>query len=154
MAGFAPLPLDLLRRLRALTAWPEVADYAKLFPQAPVDFHEQNEAVLQQHGGYEPTVEALRSVPTRRHNWHDFYNALSWELFPKTKWALHRSQIEFRDDAAANKRSPQQNGATLFDECGCILVTCERSFQPLLRTMNGIRFLLSVVKNYWQHRDW
>ena len=112
--------------LRSLL-WPEkcplLEDYQALFPHAPLPFVEQDTSMVKAAGGYERFIETNKSIPTRPGNWHDYYNALSWELFPSIKTALHRSQCQFPADESANKRSPEQNGATLFDENGVVLLT-------------------------------
>lgn len=117
------IPPALRRQL-----WPEfcppLADYAHCFPTAPLPFVEQDSAALKAAGGYEPFIASHAAVPTRSANWHDYYNALSWALFPKTKLALHRSQCAYpATTGSRNQRSAQQNGATLFDENGVIVIT-------------------------------
>ena len=114
-----------------------VGDLKDLLPQAPREFAEQTAALtetMRDHGGYERYIEATGAIPTRADNWHDYYNALCWHLFPHSKEALHQSQMAFPADATAkNGRSPQQNGATLFDENGIVIVTEKSWVTDLLR---------------------
>src|SRR5690606_37981638 len=51
-------------------------------------------AVLDQDGRYyEEFIYATAQVPTRSENWHDFFGALIWCLFPNTKKLLNRLHI-------------------------------------------------------------
>jgi hypothetical protein len=59
---------------------------------------------------------------------------------------LHDSQIAYQDPTAANKRSPQQNGATLFDENGVIVMATESWVSELLRTHQWREL-------FWHRRD-
>jgi hypothetical protein len=106
---------------------PAVATMATYLPHLPRPLVEQDTTVttaMRQLGGYEAFIEHHNAIPTRADNWHDWYNAMCWHLFPKTKEALHRSQIQYpAGPTAKNGRSPQQNGATLFDENGIVVVT-------------------------------
>ena len=106
---------------------PPVAAMAQLLPDLPHSLQLQDAqltAAMKNLGGYEAFIDQHGTIPTRPDNWHDWYNALCWQLFPRTKEALHRSQVQYPPQPGAkNGRSPQQNGATLFDENGVLLVT-------------------------------
>ena len=42
---------------------------------------------------YEGHVAQHGEVPTRSHDWHDFFNALAWRIWPRSKTALNHAHI-------------------------------------------------------------
>ena len=70
---------------------------------------------------YEQHIYQYRQIPTRLQHWHDFFNAMIWALFPKTKAYLN--QLHVKDIAlhGLSPRTPQRNRATQFDECGVVI---------------------------------
>lgn len=71
---------------------------------------------------YEQHIFATGEIPTRRGNWHDWFNALSWLRFPRLKAALNRRHVEAGDEASLRGRV--RDALTLFDECGIIVAYC------------------------------
>lgn len=74
---------------------------------------------------YEAIIFEDRVVPTRESNWHDFFNALIWMQFPRTKALLNQMHM---DDIAAHgvhPRTPARNRITHFDECGAVIAVPE-----------------------------
>ena len=73
---------------------------------------------------YEGHVAHHGEVPTRSHDWHDFFNALAWRIWPRSKAALNRAHI-----AALAARPPgaprcrRRDALTQFDECGLLVVS-------------------------------
>jgi hypothetical protein len=62
-------------------------------------------------------------VPTRE-NLHDFFNALAWLTFPRTKARLNTLQAEaIAAEGIGARRGPLRDAATLVDENGLLLVT-------------------------------
>lgn len=118
--------------------WPGLTDYQAFLDiaDAPVtnlaglpvrcveqDFFPQ---AFNQH--YAPRIYLTGEMQTRRENWHDFFQVITWRLFPRTKArinALHFPHAQKRFDDAANKhrRSPLENMLSQFDECGAIVVS-------------------------------
>ena len=129
------VPSDLASHLWA-DQCPDLERYQEIFPQAPLPFVPQDSNAVKSAGGYEVFIEQEQAIPTRPNNWHDYFNALSWQLFPRTKMALHRSQCAHPDHTSHNKRSPQQNGVTLFDENGVIICTTLPWVETSLRQHN------------------
>ncbi len=72
-------------------------------------------------GYYEQIVFQEHKVPTRCDNWHDFFNALIWMLFPQSKQALNRLHIDDISQHGLSPRTRRRNHITHFDECGVIL---------------------------------
>jgi len=80
---------------------------------------------------YEPRIFLASQVSTRKDNWHDFFNALIWYSFPKSKAALNMRQFIAFDEntpfpwlCAQKKRLPEQDTMTMFDEGGCVMIHC------------------------------
>jgi hypothetical protein len=79
---------------------------------------------------YEPRIFLKGEIPTRRNNWHDFFNALIWATFPKTKAALNMRHFIAYDEMIVSlpfqktgkNRTREQDRLTLFDEGGAIVI--------------------------------
>ncbi len=104
-----------------------------------------NEMIKQQ---YESRIYLTGQVATRSRNWHDFFNALVWILFPQAKAALNRIHHDALSKAPIDKtakRGPLRDAATLVDESGVIVLTSQPTLIDLLR-----RHEWKTV--FWQHR--
>lgn len=135
------------------------ADLAQLFPLATLnDFPSpellsswlpQGAAVrfvdtvlLEQDGRYyEEFIFLRREIPTRLSNWHDFFGALIWCLFPKTKHLLNQLHMAEITQHGLKQRSKLRNKLTLFDECG-VLVLYQKNALPLIEALR---------QHQWQH---
>jgi Protein of unknown function (DUF3025) len=72
---------------------------------------------------YEEHIARTGEVPTRD-NLHDFFNALAWLTFPRTKARLNTLQAEaIAAEGIGARRGPLRDAATLVDENGLLLVT-------------------------------
>jgi len=77
-------------------------------------------------GSYEQHIFVTGEVPTRPHDWHDFFNALVWATYPRTKLAMnarHLLEINSREAAGLQGRGPVRDALTQFDECGVVVST-------------------------------
>lgn len=77
---------------------------------------------------YDARITLQREVPTRERNWHDLLNMLCFTTFPHSKLALHARQyaclarrIDEHTKQLPNRRTPEQDTLTLFDEGGVVL---------------------------------
>lgn len=82
---------------------------------------------------YEQQILDTGQVPIRIASAHDFFNALIWLTYPKTKAALNAVQCRELAHAPKGQRSPASNAATLFDESGLVLVARDTVLAGLLR---------------------
>ncbi len=85
--------------------------------------------------GYEERIFATGEVPTRPDDWHDFFNALAWCLWPQSKAAcnaLHLAEIRARRAAGLAGRGPCRDALTQFDECGIVVVSADHEIPALL----------------------
>jgi hypothetical protein len=113
--------------------WPSATELNRqLADRLPVRFIDDDE--FNKLGCYYEQAVARGLVPTRPANWHDFFGALIWYLFPRTKALLNR--LHMADIAAhgARQRTPRRDRVTHFDECGLVLaVTGGEEITALLR---------------------
>ena len=128
------------------TDWPDVAEYARVFHQAPVvrfvaepprvrrrAKRRGPSALLDPHALYDGRIALAGSVPTRPRSWHDFLNALVWGAFPRAKTRLHARQhaaiVRSLPPGARTlppARSRQHDALALVDEGGVIVLDDER----------------------------
>jgi hypothetical protein len=87
---------------------------------------------------YETRIHRDGTIPTRAHDWHDLFNALTWLRFPRSKAALNRRHVEeLRTRSPVSKQVPRgrvRDGITLFDEGGVIVACADARLADLLRT--------------------
>lgn len=108
----------------------EVAPHARTASGLPLRFEHTDVA-----HAYEAHIDASGVVPTRRDDWHDFFNALSWCAWPAAKAALnaaHADEIAARSAAALSGRGRRRDALTQFDECGMVVVSCDPCVPALL----------------------
>jgi hypothetical protein len=94
---------------------------------------------------YELKVFETGRVETRPDNLHDFFNALAWLAFPRTKArinALHAAEIP----REAGRRGRLRDLLTIFDEGGAI-VQCED--RVLVSMLTGFRW----KELFWENRE-
>jgi hypothetical protein len=70
--------------------------------------------------GYETHINSTGEIPTRSDNWHDYFNALAWLIWPRTKAALNN--LHLRAGITSTRNRPR-DALTLLDESG-IIVAC------------------------------
>ncbi len=90
----------------------------------PIRFLPQDHTLPYPELYYEERIFQHGIVSTRP-NWHDFFNALMWNLFPHTKVlinALHAADIK----QYGKPRTPQRDALTVLDESGVIIVASRR----------------------------
>jgi len=129
LAGFtrSGLPgldaLDALLRQQAPSAT-SGAGQALRFVRPPADLP-----------AYEALIHATGHVPTRAGDWHDFFNALAWCVWARTKAAcnaLHIVEAQHRATAGLPGRGKRRDALTQFDECGIVVVSSDPQIPALL----------------------
>jgi hypothetical protein len=96
----------------------------------PVTFVDQD--ALGPQLPYEAHVSKHGQVPTRE-NLHDFFNAMSWAIWPRAKTQfnrLHASALA-ASVGEAKQRGPVRDALTLLDENGAVLVAPARLWRAL-----------------------
>jgi hypothetical protein len=86
--------------------------------------------------GYEERIWCSGEVATRPGNRHDWFNALIWLAFPRSKAALNRRHyaalLESRRQGSAT-RGALRDALTQFDECGVVMAGSCRDLWDGLR---------------------
>ena len=141
--------------------WPGLADYQAVlesWPQPvvsgmgrPIKVVAQDTKPNHFSAHYAPRIHFAGELQTRSENWHDFFQLLTWLMFPKTKaliYALTVPHVHQRlEDPVAQRRghrSPLENMLALFDEGGAVVVASDES---LLQLIGAFRW-----KTLFRHR--
>jgi hypothetical protein len=90
----------------------------------PIQFVPQDS--LPSDMAYEAFIARTGEVPTRQ-NLHDFFNALMWLHFPKTKVRLNALQAQVLEAASPEQgeRGKLRDAATIFDENAAFVLTSD-----------------------------
>ncbi|KKO45243.1 transmembrane protein [Arsukibacterium ikkense] len=110
-----------------------------------------NEILAEDGRYYEQFIYATRQVPTRLHNWHDFFGACIWGLFPATKALLNQLHMAEIAEHGLQQRSKLRHKITLFDECGVIICLESAAAQHggLLRTHQWQQSFVTRRSDWW-----
>ncbi len=127
----------LIKYFSNFNHWPDISDYQSIFSDlkmtvTPVPQSSKVNCFEEQ---YEPRIYLKQELQTRTENWHDFFNALIWLSFPKTKSALNKLHFEQSSERQiGSNRSTLENRITQFDESGAIIISNDNSLLDLIRT--------------------
>ena len=145
---YAPLHAVAKPFARFRDRWPELIDYQHVLDmrQTPVltatgqrlRITAQETGPLHFDARYAPRVYLTGDLQTRRHNWHDFFQFLTWLVFPGTKAAINARHIpharaRIADVHDTGRRSPVENMLSLFDEGGAVVMSSDPSLLQLIR---------------------
>jgi hypothetical protein len=111
--------------------------------------------LLEQDGRYyEEFIYQRREIPTRLQNWHDFFGALIWCLFPKTKTLLNQLHMAEIAIHGQKIRSKLRNKLTLLDECG-VLMLYYKDALPAIEALRQHQWQSAFVdsRRLWQGVD-
>ncbi len=137
--------------LSACECWPDLA-LLNSWRQAK-DYQFVENAVLEADGRYyEHFIYVTQQIPTRAENWHDFFGALIWCLFPKSKALLNQLHMAEMAEHGQQQRSKLRNKLTLLDECG-VLVCLEPeqlAHAELLRQHQWQQSFVTKRSDWWQ----
>ena len=115
--------------------------------RAPVQFVAQAE--LPKAMAYEQFISAYGRVPTRE-NLHDFFNALCWMQFPRSKRRLNRLQAtEIASTGVRAVRGPVRDACTLFDENAALLQAPDELWDALAARQWSRLF--GELRPLWRH---
>ena len=70
--------------------------------------------------GYEQRIFDTGEVVTRPNDWHDFFNALVWAVYPRTK-TRHECPIFSGGRRGGAETGAVRDALTQFDECGVVV---------------------------------
>ena len=157
---FDPLR-PLLAPFRKFNEWPGLESYQQLLDGVDEPLRTQHGAALkivtqegrpdhfEQH--YAPRIYLHGEIQTRTENWHDFFQLLTWFIFPKTKAvinAIHIPKAKQRIEGVGDvgRRSPVENMLSLFDEGGVVITSSDPTLLQLIRDFKWKEL-------FWQRRD-
>lgn len=163
--GYSPLyePLrSVARPFASFTRhWPDLTDYQRLLDELPEPVRTQSGRrlrIVPQDGRpqrfeehYAPRIYASGELQTRHSNWHDFFQFLTWLVFPRTKAqinALHvpHAAARLAGGGEPGRRSALENLLSLFDEGGAVVMSSDASLLQLIR-----EFRWKTL--FWERRD-
>lgn len=141
--------------------WPELNDYQQVLDSTdqPIQtLSGKTLKIVQQDGKpshfdehYAPRIYLTGEIQTRTKNWHDFFQYLTWFMFPKAKAVINSihvplalSRIESNTDLG--RRSPIENMLSLFDEGGAVILCSDDSLLQLIRDFKWKEL-------FWHRRD-
>ena len=156
---FAPLR-HLAQRFRHFEQWPGLADYQALLDDQPrpvrtragtplrIVAQEPRPTHFDDH--YAPRIHQRGELQTRRENWHDMFQLLSWLMFPDTKAAINAAHLDparrrLAQDDERGRRSPLENMLSLFDEGGAVILSSDAELLALIRDFRWKEL-------FWQRR--
>uniref|UniRef100_A0A486XKT6 Probable putative transmembrane protein n=1 Tax=Rheinheimera sp. BAL341 TaxID=1708203 RepID=A0A486XKT6_9GAMM len=148
-----PIFADLCQSFNVgqLMHWPDVGWLNQCATCTPVTFVD-NDALSADGRYYEEYIYATGQVPTRQQNWHDFFGALIWCLFPLTKKLLNNLHMAEITEHGVKQRSKLRNKLTLFDECGLVICLEPDAYQHanLLRAHQWQHSFVTNRSDWWQ----
>lgn len=98
---------------------------------------------------YEQFIFDTQQCPTRD-GLHDFFNALYWDQFPRTKARLNQLQAEqIAQLGSVTQRGAARDALTVFDENGALLIAPPELWGALI-AMDWQR-LFVTLRPLWQH---
>ena len=95
---------------------------------------------------YEIGVYESGRVSTRAGSLHDWFNALAWLAFPRTKARINALHARALPSEPKGRRSPLRDLLTIFDEGGAIVVCGDERLLALLCSADW-------KKLFWESRD-
>lgn len=132
----SPLFAPLRHWLDQLPSAPDTVELAELAEHHPIHTESGRRVrfVPPQPDGlaYECRIWESGEVETRHDNWHDFFNALVWLTFTRTKNAVSACHVSAMTPAG-QARGSIRDALTHFDECGIVVLSAKPELLELLR---------------------
>lgn len=144
---FEPL-LKTLMPLRACMSPPPVTELNRMLHVENINFVSQ----LECEESYESRIFLKQEVPTRENNWHDFFNALVWKNFLKSKRTINQLHYYLQKSRYPSKhRLAAENMLTLFDENGAIVIASCELYLDLIREHRWHELFWQKRESFHQH---
>ncbi len=157
---YKPL-LHLAKEFVSFEQWPGLEAYQGLLDEWPepiqtlagkpirIVVQEGKPGSFEEH--YAPRIYMTGELQTRAENWHDFFQYLTWFMFPKTKALINSihlpyAQQRIESGVESGRRSPIENMLSLFDEGGAVIVSSDASLLQLIRDFKWKEL-------FWKRRD-
>ena len=126
---FAPL-LPLPASLCSCADWPDCAELNThaaargLVNAQGLSIRFVADATASPELSYEARIYHTGQVATRAHNWHDYFNALAWLSWPRSKAALNALHLRA---GLGMQRNRARDALTLLDESGVVVACADAS---------------------------
>ena len=158
---FSPLKLWAEKFSQFKDGWPGLKDYQLLLDELSQPILTQSGQALkivEQDGKpghftehYAPRIYLSGEIQTRTENWHDFFQFITWFMFPKTKAVINAihipaAQSRIDNNVDLGRRSPIENMLSLFDEGGAVILCSDESLLQLIRDFKWKDF-------FWMRRN-
>lgn len=134
--------------------WPGLLELENLFSQykLPIKPVPQSNKPTAFEEYYEPRVFLKGELQTRTENWHDFFNAMIWLSFPKTKTTLNQLHYHAaKNRERSSNRSALENAITLFDECGIVIIADNNELLDLIRNHEWKALFINHRHDFGKH---
>lgn len=152
---------ELATPLLSAGGWPTLADYTlaaeiqreqrapdlvalSFAPARPKRGRGRRGEAVELENSYDGSIALRREIPCLVASYHDWFNALVWMAFPRTKRALHARQFRALKESVSdgmatlpNRRSREQDALTIFDEGGCVVVRAAEAADCVVRAKGG-----------------
>lgn len=157
---YAPLR-HLADAFAGFEQWPDLVDYESFletWPEAITTLAGKPLSIVAQDGRpgsfeehYAPRIYKTGEIQTRRQNWHDFFQYLTWFMFPRAKAVINSMHVPYararlESGHAQGHRSAMENLLSLFDEGGALIVSSEPLLLQLIREFKWKEL-------FWQRRN-
>lgn len=158
---FEPLKLWAEKFSQFDSGWPGLNDYQQVLDSIEVPIKTLSGRELQIvkqdgkpghfHEHYAPRIYMTGEIQTRTENWHDFFQYLTWFMFPKTKAVINSIHVpaamsRLEKEGDPGRRSAVENMLSLFDEGGAVILSSDTSLLQLIRDF-------SWKELFWDRRD-
>lgn len=127
---------------------PAISELNKILDIKKISFIPQQAKSNNFEDAYEARIFLKQEVQTRENSWHDFFNALVWQRFFKSKRMINHLHYHLQKSRYPSKnRLKAENMLTLFDENGAIVIASNE-------------FLLNLIREhrwhelFWQNREY
>ncbi len=101
--------------------------------------------------GYEERIFKHGIIAHRENNWHDFFNAMIWKKYPRTKNILNSLHFHELQNQTSKLRSKKRDILTLFDECG-VLIQADDNILKQIRNHQWSPLFIDN-KQLWQNKE-
>lgn len=137
LAQWREAGMSLQRSADWMAAANQAATANKMTNQRGLPLRFVSQQSLPPEAGYEAFIHDSGQVPTRD-NLHDFFNALAWLHYPRTKRTLNALQaaeiaLRLASPSTSGSRGRQRDAATLFDENAALFICSDASLIDALR---------------------
>lgn len=137
-----------------LPHWPRLPDYARFFKhyQLPLIPVPQDEKARSFEQLYESRIYLQQEIQIKLNGWHDFFNALCWAVFPRSKGVLNQLHFQAsRERSRGTNRSPRENTLALLDESGMLVISDRPELLDMIRQHQWQALFLQHRADFQQH---